>query len=128
MRILLDTCCFLWLTQGHENLSVAAENEIVESANEVFLSAASVWEIIVKHALGRLHLALPPDRFIKGQRELHRIDSLAIDEQSVLHIGKLPNLHRDPFDRILVAQALVHECTIATHDPVIHRYPVRVIW
>ncbi|MBA7514569.1 hypothetical protein ES705_06601 [subsurface metagenome] len=128
MRLLLDTCTFLWLTEGDDRLSNKARSMIVESDNEVFLSPASVWEIVIKHGLGRLILKQPPDQYIVKQRHLHRIDSLVIDEQTVLHIGKLPSIHRDPFDRLLVAQAIIHECLILTPDPLIRRYPARVIW
>lgn len=128
MRLLLDTCTFLWLTEGDDRLSDTARSMIVESDNEVFLSPASVWEIVIKHGLGRLLLKQPPDQYIVGQRRLHHIDSLVIDEQTILHIGKLPGIHRDPFDRLLVAQAIIHECLILTPDPLIRRYPARVIW
>jgi PIN domain nuclease of toxin-antitoxin system len=101
---------------------------IVEPDNEVFLSPASVWEIVIKHGLGRLLLKQPPDQYVIRQRRLHRIDSLVIDVQTVLHIGKLPGIHRDPFDRLLVAQAIIHECLILTPDPLIRLYPARVIW
>lgn len=128
MRLLLDTCTFLWLTEGDDHLSETARAMIIEPDNEVFLSPASVWEIVIKHWLGRLFLKQPPGQYIVGQRRLHRIDSLEIDEQTVLHIGKLPGIHRDPLDRLLVAQAIIHECLILTPDPLIRRYPARVIW
>ncbi len=128
MRILLDTCTFLWLVEGSRELSETARDAITDAENDVLLSPASGWEIVIKHALGRLRLNQPPDRFIPEQRRVHRIDELPIDEASVLQIGKLPPLHRDPFDRLLVAQAVAHGCTLATPDPLISAYPVRVLW
>lgn len=128
MRILLDTCTFLWLVEGDPNLSATAREAIVDPENEVLLSPASAWEITIKHGLGRLSLGDSPDIYVPRQRSVHRIDTLPIDEACVLHIGKLPARHRDPFDRLLVAQAIVHGCALATPDPLIRQYPVRVLW
>ena len=128
MRVLLDTCTFLWLVEGDRMLSEPAQIAIVDPENEVFLSPASAWEIVIKHALGRLELAESPDVYVPTQRALHRIDPLSIDESAVLQIGKLPALHRDPFDRLLVAQAIVHGCALASPDALIRQYPVRILW
>lgn len=128
MRLLLDTCTFLWAIVGAAQLSARATALLVDPRNEVLLSAASTWEIAVKNALGRLPLPLPIDHYIPHQRQQHAIESLPIDEESTLHIARLPALHRDPFDRILVAQALVHSLVIVTPDPLIAQYPVRTAW
>ena len=128
MKLLLDTCTFLWLCEGDENLSNHAADLIREPENEVWLSAASAWEIVIKHSLGSLLIAKPPVEYLPEQRALHRVDSLDIDESAVLHISKLPVHHRDPFDRLIVAQAIVHGCTILTPDPLIRAYPARVEW
>ncbi len=128
MRVLLDTCTFLWIAEGDPALTETARDAITDPANEVLLSAASAWEIVIKHSLGRLTLAIPPDQYIPMQRSLHRIDTLPIDEEATLQIGKLPAHHHDPFDRMLVAQAIAHGCVVATPDALIRRYPVRVIW
>ena len=128
MRLLLDTAAFLWLAEDHASLSSAARDAIVDPANDVLLSAASAWEIAIKHGLGRLPLRVPPDDYVPEQRSLHRIEALAIDEAATLQVGKLPNLHRDPFDRLLVAQAIVHGLTIVTPDRLIRDYPVPVLW
>jgi PIN domain nuclease of toxin-antitoxin system len=96
--------------------------------NDVYLSAASVWEIGIKYQDRRLTLAEPPDRFVPALREAHGILALPVDEESVLHGTRLPFLHRDPFDRLLVGQAIVHGMTILTPDPIIRRYPARTIW
>jgi PIN domain nuclease of toxin-antitoxin system len=92
------------------------------------LSAASAWEIAIKYATGRLSLSEKPDVFIPRVREESSIEPLEIDEESALHAGRLPVLHSDPFDRMLVAQAIVHGMTILTPDPEIERYGVRVLW
>ena len=96
MRLLLDTCTFLWLVDDHPSLTARAREAIVDPANDVYLSAASAWEIVIKHALGRLELALAVDDYLPHQRELHGIESLPIGEQATLALAKLPARHRDP--------------------------------
>jgi PIN domain nuclease of toxin-antitoxin system len=97
-------------------------------ANEMLLSAVSIWELSVKHALGKLPLPGVFDRFIVEQRERHGITPLPLDEQAVLHLHKLPRLHRDPFDRMLICQTIEHDCVLLTPDPLITQYPVRIRW
>jgi len=128
MKLLLDTCTFLWLVADAPALSKTARELFRAADNEVYLSAASAWEIAVKHGLGRLPLPAPPERFVREHREAHGIAPLPIDEDSALHVSKLPALHRDPFDRILVSQAIVHGLAILTPDPFIMDYPARTIW
>ena len=128
MRLLLDTCTFLWITAGARELSSRARAAFQAPGNEVFLSAVSAWEIALKHGLGRLSLPEPPDRFVPTQRESHGIAPLFLDEESVLHVQRLYALHRDPFDRILVCQAIVHGLTILSPDPLIAQYPARTLW
>ena len=128
MKLLLDTCTFLWVIQDAPRLSKRARDLFGAADNEVFLSAASAWEIAVKHALGRLPLPQAPEPFVREMREAHAIVSLPIDEESALHVSRLPGLHRDPFDRMLVAQAIVHGLAILTPDPLVTRYPARTIW
>ena len=128
MKLLLDTCTFLWIVAGHPRLSPRAGDVFRSPEHEVYLSAASAWEIAVKHGLGRLPLPEPPERFVPAMRDHHGIESLAIDEESVLQTTRLPALHRDPFDRLLVCQAIVHGMTLLTPDPLVTQYPARVIW
>lgn len=128
MRLLLDTCTFLWLIGGSDRLSPEARAAFREPSNDVFLSAASVWEIVVKHRLGRLPLPAPPDLFVPTQRAAHGIDPLPIHEDAALHLNRLPDLHRDPYDRMLVAQALVGGLTLVTPDEAIRRYAVHTLW
>lgn len=127
MRLLLDTCTFLWLIGG-EPLSAAAAAAIRVPSNEVLLSAVSVWEIAVKYRAGKLLLPEPPDRLIPARRRTRGIASLGFDEESALQVLRLPLLHRDPFDRMLISQAIAHGLAIVTPDPAITQYPVRVIW
>jgi len=128
VRLLLDTCTFLWAIAGAPDLSPQARALIVDPANEVFLSAVSAWEIAIKWERGRLILKEPPDRLVPTQRAAHGIADLPLDEESALHSARLPALHRDPFDRMLVSQAIVHGLTIATPDELVTQYPARTIW
>ena len=128
MKLLLDTCSFLWAVRGDAALSAEAAALFRDPANEVYLSAVSAWEIAVKYAAGQLVLPERPERFVPGHREERGIASLAIDEESALHASRLPLLHRDPFDRLIVSQAIVHGMTILTPDPIIARYPARTLW
>ena len=131
MRLLLDTCTFLWLFGQQAGLSSAAREAIADSTNPCFLSSASFWEILVKHHSGRLDIdtrGQPIEVFIEQQRLRHDIDALAVDEPAVTQLPKLPDVHRDPFDRMLICQAIAESLTIVTPDPEIHRYPVRTLW
>jgi PIN domain nuclease of toxin-antitoxin system len=127
MNVLLDACSFLWLAGG-SSLSPAATNAIRDPSNDVFLSAVSAWEIAFKHSTGRLRLPEPPERLIPTERDLRGVRPLPFDEESTFHIVRLPVLHRDPFDRMLICQAIAHGMAIVTPDSLIAQYPVRVIW
>ena len=128
MNLLLDTCTFLWIASGSPELSDTARKLYSDPGNEVYLSVASAWEIIVKHKLGKLPLPGPPHEFIKKWRTRHEIDSLPLDEAAVLQLSRLPYYHKDPFDRILVCQAIAGGHIILTPDPRITKYPVRAEW
>jgi PIN domain nuclease of toxin-antitoxin system len=128
VKLLLDTCTFLWIVTDAPQLSPRARSLFQAADHEIYLSAASAWEIGVKYALGRLPLPEPPGRFVQVYREAHRIETLAIDEESALQVSRLPLVHRDPFDRLLVGQAIVHGLAILTPDPLVADYPVRVVW
>ena len=128
MRLILDTAAFLWVITGAPELSGRARELLLDPENEAYLSSVSAWEIVVKHALGRLPLPEPPERFVPAQRELHGIDSLALDEESTLYLVRLPPLHKDPFDRMLICQAIVQGLAILTPDALVNQYPVRTLW
>ena len=128
MNVLLDTCTFLWLITDAPELSRLAREVFEDPDNSVYLSTVSTWEISVKHSLGRLHLPELPATYIPKMRIAHGIESLPLDEVSTLHLGRLPELHRDPFDRLLVCQAIVGGLVILTPDESILQYPVRFVW
>ena len=128
MNILLDTCTFLWVVSGSPELSDTARRLYSDPGNEVYLSVASAWEIIVKNKLGKLPLPEPPHEFIKNWRIRHEIDTLPLNESAVLQLSRLPDYHKDPFDRILICQAIAGGMIILTPDPEITRYPVSAEW
>ena len=127
MRILLDTHIFLWFISGDIQLSTDVRDAICDPDNEAYLSSASIWEAIVKYQLGKLPLPEPPEIYLPKQRDLHQIASLALDESSVIQLAKLPPLHRDPFDRMLICQALQNGLTIAAVDAAVRAYSVSVL-
>ena len=127
MKILLDTHFFLWFISGDPKLPRDFRGAIRAPNNEVYLSSVSVWETIVKYELGKLPLPESPDTYLPQQRDLHKIASLALDESSVVRLSKLPKLHRDPFDRMLICQALQNSLLIATVDKEVRSYPVDLL-
>ena len=127
MKILLDTHIFLWFISGDSRLSTDVRDAIRDPDNEIYLSVVSVWESIVKYQLGKLPLPEPPETYLPKQRHLHQIASLALDESSVAQLAKLPPLHRDPFDRMLICQAVQNSLIIATVDSAVRAYSVSVI-
>jgi PIN domain nuclease of toxin-antitoxin system len=128
VRLLLDTATFLWVINDASELSAQARKLFVDPGNEVYLSSVSAWEIALKYGLGRLPLPEPPDRFVPAQRKQHGIDPLQLEEEAALHLTRLPLLHKDPFDRMLVCQAIVDNLVILTPDDLVTQYPVRTIW
>ena len=128
MKILLDTCAFLWIITDDPKLSRQARKLFVDPENEVYLSVASTWEIAIKYKLGKLSLPNPPQEYIPSKRRQHNIDSLSLDEEATLHLTKLPDLHKDPFDRILICQAIVAGLILLTLDELITQYALRSVW
>ena len=128
--MITNTCTFLWLASAEEMLSINARALMEDSGNMLLLSAASLWEIGVKHALGRLRLPndLPPAELIPEARSRNGLDTLPITETDAPQLPKLPRIHQDPFDRMLICQAIANQAVIVTPDPFIARYPVAVQW
>lgn len=128
MRALLDTHTFLWWITDDPRLSPRVRKIIGDGENELFLSAASGWEMAIKAKLGRLQLPDDPEHFIPEQMALNAIAGLPIQMSHALHVYTLPDYHRDPFDRLLVAQSRLEGLPILTADPQIAQYPVKTIW
>ena len=128
MKLLLDTCAFLLWTQDAPQVSEEVRRLVADPANDVYVSSVTAWEIGVKHGLGKLELPAPPEVFVPTRREWYDFKSLPIDEASALQLRRLPPLHKDPFDRILICQAIEHGMTLVTPDRLISQYPVRILW
>lgn len=128
MRLLLDTQVFLWSIAATERLSRRARRVIEDGANDVFLSAASAWEIAIKAGLGRLSLPDDPERFVPEQMSANAFQPLPVELRHALAVFGLPKVHSDPFDRLLVAQAIAEGLTIVTSDERLGDYPVKVLW
>ena len=127
-RALLDTHAFLWWNNEPERLSARAHDFIRDENNEIFFSAASAWEISVKFAKGQLELPLPAEEFVLTRMGREGFRPLPIEVSHALHVGHLPALHGDPFDRLLVSQAQLEGLPILTSDPNVARYDIEVIW
>jgi PIN domain nuclease of toxin-antitoxin system len=128
MRLLLDTHIFLWFVSGNKQLAIALREAISNPQNEIFLSVVSLWEIIIKYQLGHLPLPQPPELYVPTRRRRLRIGSLSVDEGSVFQVAKLPPLHRDPFDRLLIGQAIEHDLKLITVDAAIRAYPMAPVF
>lgn len=127
-RLLIDTHAYLWFVFDDERLSPGASAAIADAAIVKALSVASLWEIAIKVSLGKLELGTSLDRFLADEVEGREIELLAIKNTHLTRVAGLPFHHRDPFDRLLIAQALVEGLSIATADPRFAAYGVRTIW
>ncbi|MCL2769226.1 MAG: type II toxin-antitoxin system VapC family toxin [Solirubrobacterales bacterium] len=126
MKLLLDTHVFLWALSEPERLGDRM-SLLEDRRNSLFLSAASSWEIAIKHGLGRLPLPEPPHRYVPRRLDTIGAEPLAIEHSHALAVWRLERLHRDPFDRLLVAQAGQLQMTIVTADRAVDQYPVRTV-
>jgi len=127
MKILLDTHIFLWFISGDTRLSADVRDIIQDLDNEIYLSVVSIWEAIVKYKLGKLPLPETPEIYFPKHCDRHQIFNLDLDQASVSQLAKLPPLHRDPFDRMIICQALQNNMAIATVDEIVRAYPVSLI-
>jgi len=128
MKILLDTCTFLWIIVDDEKLSKKSREVFLNENNDIYLSVISIWEIIVKYNLGRLPLPDVPELFIMEQCKLHQIEILEFGSMDVLNLSSLPNIHADPFDRMIICQALSKDMLLLTPDKHIHKYKIQTVW
>ena len=128
MNLLLDTCTFLWVISDASDLSPRARELYMDPGNAVYLSSVSVWEIVLKNQIGKLPLPQSPELFVAPYRQRHGIQTLSFEEASAIAMARLPLLHRDPFDRALVAQAITRDFVLLTPDPDIRAYSARTEW
>ena len=128
MRLLLDTHCWLWWLTEPEKLSPSVRNLLTDRKNELHLSVASIWEIGIKFAIGKLSLPQPPEKLVPREMAADGLVTLDIKSIHALKAAGLPLYHRDPFDRMLIAQSQVEQLPIMTTDPVFDQYNIKVIW
>ena len=128
MNVLIDTQCWLWWFAEEERLNTGAQQLIGNGENTVYFSAASSWEIAIKCAMGKLKLPESPDRYVPKRLASQGIVGIPIEHVHALRVASLPDHHRDPFDRLLVAQAQLEKLALLTTDPLIAAYEVETIW
>jgi len=128
VKLLLDTHTFLWWVAASGELSRKARSAVGNARNDCYLSVASGWEIAIKVSLGKLRIAGALDRFLPEQLAANGFRALAIDLKHTARVASLPFHHRDPFDRLLVAQALEEDLAIVTVDPIFAKYGVKRVW
>jgi PIN domain nuclease of toxin-antitoxin system len=127
MKLLLDTHVFLWFINGDSHLPESTVAAIRNPNNQAYLSAVSFWEIAVKYQLGKLPLPDSPDIFVPAYCNLHHIQPLTLEPGCITELLTLPNHHRDPFDRMLVSQALHHQMVLVSEDTLVRSYPVSLL-
>lgn len=128
MKLLLDTHTFLWFIAGNQSLSSNARLLIEDAANDKFISPASLWEIAIKFSLGRLPLSAPFDALIPQQMSINGFELLPIEIEHIAAVATLPHHHRDPFDRLLVAQSLVERMPVIGIDVMFDAYGINRLW
>ena len=128
MKLLLDTHAFIWWDSDPSKLSSRVVSLCQNRANLVLLSVVSVWEMQIKHQLGKLTLGLPLRELVETHKEVNDIQLLPVYLEHVLELENLPAVHTDPFDRLLVAQARVEGSILLSHDSAFEDYPVAVTW
>jgi PIN domain nuclease of toxin-antitoxin system len=128
VKILIDTHVFLWWITDTGPLSKRARNIFEEGSNRLFLSVASAWEMAIKWSLGKLTLSEPFEIFLPDQLSQNAIELLPVQLNHVLRVSSLPKIHRDPFDRLLVAQGIAEDLPILTNDTKIKSYAAKTIW
>ncbi|MCW5867665.1 MAG: type II toxin-antitoxin system VapC family toxin [Candidatus Eremiobacteraeota bacterium] len=128
MKYLLDTCVLIWLTSDPEHLSAAAVQALEDPSARLFVSDASVWELCLKWQSGKMQLPQPPRNWVEDQQKIWSLETAKIERAHLYRMSELPEHHRDPFDRLLIAQAIESGLHILTPDAQIRKYPVAIIW
>lgn len=128
MKVLMDAHVFLWFVNGSSQLSAHARTIIEDPANDKFLSMASIWEMAIKISIGKLSIAQPFEQFIPHQLQINGFEMFEIKFDHLSKASQLPFHHRDPFDRLLIAQSLAEQMPIISVDPVFDSYSVQRLW
>jgi PIN domain nuclease of toxin-antitoxin system len=127
MRVLLDTQCWLWMALAPDRFSSRSRRLVEDRQNLLYLSAASAWEIAIKHGLGKLRLPEDPETYVPARMAVLAVLPLAISAAHALRVAALPPHHRDPFDRLLIAQAQIEDLPLLTADSALAVYDVTTI-
>ena len=127
MRVLLDTHVWLWLQVSPERIRRETLEILADPDTSLLLSSISAAEIAIKHSIGKLRLPLPPAEYVASRMELHDVEPLPLEHDHALRLGSLPLYHRDPFDRMLIAQAQIEALPITTADPAFDAYEVELL-
>lgn len=128
MKLLLDTHAFIWWATEPEKLSPKAQGSFVDASNSLLLSVVSIWEMQIKSQLGKLRLNLPLRELIESQRQTNSLQVLSVELEHVLALGNLPTHHKDPFDRLLIAQSMVEDAFLVSMDNAFASYAVKLLW
>lgn len=128
MKYLLDTHVWLWLQTQRNRINPEVVEQLADPDNDLLLSAASSWEIAIKYALGRLPLPMPPNEYVPSRMTLTGTTGLPVEHRHALLVADLPGHHRDPFDRLLIAQAQLEDAVLVSADAQFDAYDVPVLW
>ena len=128
MRLLLDTHAFIWYTTDSSRLTATGRSLIDNGENDILLSTASVWEMAIKHSIGRLTFSMPFMEFIKQQLAVNRIDILEITFDHIEVVASLPLHHGDPFDRLIIAQSMAQQIPVLSVDAIFDAYAIARVW
>jgi PIN domain nuclease of toxin-antitoxin system len=128
MRLLLDTHAFIWYTTDSSRLTATGRSLIDNGENDILLSTASVWEMAIEHSIGRLTFSMPFMEFIKQQIAVNRIDILEITFDHIEVVASLLLHHRDPFDRLIIAQSMAQQIPILSVDAIFDAYAIAPVW
>jgi len=128
VKYLLDTHVFLWMASEPEKLSVTASQIVQQADNELYVSICSLWEMQIKHHLGKLILDLPLSELWQNQRDISDLHLLQVEETHVWALDKIPHYHKDPFDRLLIAQAACENIVFMSADSRMARYDIKIVW
>ena len=128
MRLLIDSQVFVWLDIGSPKLPARVKRHLEHTENEIFLSLASIWELQIKESIGKLSMRRSITDLVEAHCAQNGLSVLPIQLSHIAATARLPDLHRDPFDRLLIAQAMTEDLQFVTADAVIEDYPVQVLW
>ena len=128
MKFLLDSHVFVWMRQEPHRIGVDAISEMLLTSSELFLSLATIWELQIKTDLGKFTFGSPLDAVVEDEIQVNSLVLLPVEQTHIYNLANLPKIHGDPFDRLLISQAIVEDLTIVTADRHFSSYPVKVLW